>query len=318
MKDAHVEVDRDAVALSSKATVKDLVDLAVLPPTRPWGEENKKAVAMELLVSTLSHALNEDFMLARLHDRLSSDAELFAPRELATWTAGTVSSVFSLAPNSKRKEDPEKLATLVNANFSHFLTTPSEDVVNELLSEDADGGSVARAAAWLREFPVFADDPLQKKSSLFLQRLYMQGYLKSREAGLSVPFAIDRHIVRLALRLGWVRVAAASPLAGKLGTRVHTSRAEDLALRTAVLEALRNVAETSEVAPPVLNFVLWQFGRSYCARYDPACVGNRRLLGRGSEFTLADGPCLFAEECSAFSSGTQLLILDPVHRGGFY
>lgn len=299
------------------AGLRALVEVTELPPRKPWGDPAHDAAVIELLVSTMSHALNEDFMLERIRRLRVIDPALLAPSSLATWSKAMIEHWFSVTLKQRRKDDPARLATLVSENFRHFCQVDSTERIDDLIAPDADENTARRASEWLSGFPAFSDDPLQKKSALFLQRFYMQGYLSSEVVGHHIPFAIDRHIARLSLRTGWVRVRHGSALEAKLSTRAHMSAEEDIALRSAILSVLKEIARRIGVQPPVLNFCLWQFARSYCARYEPGCVAPQRLAGWGSEFR-TDDRCLLASSCRALRSGIPVTILDPVHRGGFY
>jgi len=317
MNGQRVAVDAQHV-VDSADLVSRVAALTPLPTHHPWGPNVSRAVAIELLVSTLSHALNEDYMLARLVKQVTASPDELLPSALASWAEGTVAEVFAISPRQRRKEDPARLAEIIRANFSHYLSVPSERVIARLLDPRAGKDVILATSEWLRSFPAFAGDPLQKKSALFLQRLYLQRYI-APEIAPEIPFAIDRHIVRLALRVGWVRPDPDSALSGKIRNRAHMSRDEDLALRSAVLTAMQMLVDATEIQAPVINFVLWQFARSYCARYKPGCISEPRLLGRGAEFIPPSGePCLLAAVCLALRDQAQLVTLDPVHRGGFY
>ena len=315
----EVRVARAKVASDAQSSIPALVRASVLPEPHSWGKDPYVASVMELTVSTLSHALNEDLMVARLKRELMADQTSFLPDTLAGWTTKDAARIFAVSPDPKNKDDPTKLADLVRKNFQHLVGTSWRSTVSALTDAAAEPEAVKEALVWLGSFPVFADDPLQKKPALFLQRLFMQRYVTSSAVAKAIPFAIDRHIVRLSLRVGWVVVDPESSLAPKLQTRAHMSAKEDFSLRSAVKECLELFALKSGVLPPELNFILWQFGRSYCGRYEPGCLGAQRLLGRGSEYVASDGShCILSAGCDAFCENKQLSVMDPVHRGGFY
>ena len=313
-----VLADLQRIQREASGAIEALMSGVELPGGKQWGDDLQSALVSELLISTLSHAMNEDLMVALVRKRLDTDSTLFTQPALATWTGQEITYVLDITARLRQKDDPERLAELVRSNFEHLVL--GDRATAQSLIGDADCGQagIEWLRSWLANFPAFKDDPLQKKSSLFLQRLFLQDYFGSKRVGQFIPFAVDRHIVRLMLRLGWVVVDPGSALAGKVRGRKTMNFDEDLMLRSSVLEALEHISVISEVPPPVLNFAMWQFSRSYCARYQPGCISEQRILGRGSEFTPSSGRCLFGDVCTTLHRDSQLDIYDPVHRGGFY
>jgi hypothetical protein len=304
----------------SEDAVEAILHIAkICPPVhaRMWGDGLRDALIMELLVSTLSHALNEDLLVARLRRLRAAEPWVLSTDRLAEIDGGEVARWFGLNENQRSKDNPRRLAGLIRANLSHFRDE-GDRLVGQLFDPDT-SISVDDAAKWLACFPIFGRDPLQKKSSLILQRLYLQGYLP-RERYAKLPFAIDRHIVRLFLRMGWI-TARTPALARKVAHRQIMSSEEDEALRVGARAVMVDLAERSGLSHAEINYVLWQFARSYCARHDPGCLSPQpMLLGRRAELTPQShrDACLLAQWCTAFHRGTVLSTFDPVHRGDLY
>jgi hypothetical protein len=291
--------------------INHIVKLCPAPQARPWGSDATKAITVELLVSTLSHAINEDYLVARLKRLDAIQPRLLTIESLATITDRQISQWFSLNESQPSKDNPGRLAGLVRANFSHIRD-------DKLGIESAFSDSTETAFAWLSGFPVFAKDPLQKKSALILQRLYLQGYLPT-DRYADLPFAIDRHIVRLFLRIGWI--FPHSPLLRrKVSLRQVLSAEEDAALRESALEVMIEIARRSHISNARLNYTLWQFARTYCARRDPGCLSDQPvLLGLRAELTPIDGTaCWMAKWCASFGANSVLQTFDPIHRGDLY
>lgn len=293
-----------------------IAKLCPVPQIRPWGADAKQALMVELFVSTLSHALNEDLLVARLKRLNSAEPWMLTVESLSTVSGAQIARWFGLNEKQPAKDNPGRLAKLARANFSHIRDDRSKLV--ELLFDPDCESSVEEACDRLSQFPVFAKDPLQKKSALILQRLYLQGYLPLDKYA-NLPFAVDRHIVRLFLRLGWIK--ACTPLLGrKVSRRQVLSVEEDTALRESARAVMIELAARSHVSNARLNYTLWQFARTYCARRDPGCLSDQpALLGLRAELTPDDGsPCWMGKWCSAFGSNSVLETFDPIHRGDLY
>lgn len=271
---------------------------------------------MELLVSTLSHALNEDLLVSRLRRLQAAEPWMLTIHRLAHISDQDVARWFELTANTHSKQDPNRLAALIRANF-RYIRKEDGWRIGAIFDANLDSSSM-QAFEWLATFPVFQKDPLKKKSALILQRLYMQEYLP-HDRYEDLPFALDRHILRLFLRLGWVRTLDDS-LGKKVAQRLVLSAEEDNALRANARTVISDLAERSGIPNAHLNYVLWQFARSYCSRRDPGCLSVQpTLLGIRAELSPGSGSeCLMATWCASFHNNSVLTTLDPVHRGDSY
>ena len=107
------------------------------------------------------------------------------------------------------------------------------------------GGLIARLA----EFEAYSD-PLQKKSFLFAKIAARRGWLAVEDPE-SWQVCADNVLMRLALRSGLV----------------HPGPAE--VVRAATRDAFKRLADLAEIAPPVLDDLLWELGRR-----DPNLLGT--------------------------------------------
>jgi hypothetical protein len=296
--------------------IRHIVRLSPPQYIKLWGPKPYDALIMELLISTLSHALNEDLLVARLRRLQVTEPAALSPSRLADIEATEVARWFGLNETLRSKRSPQKLADLIRMNFRH-IRGDGDQHARQIFDSDSIG-SLGDIWEWLAHFPVFKEDPLQKKSALILQRLYLQGYLPSDKYA-KLPFAVDRHIVRLFLRLGWISVHTPT-LRQKVSQRRILSAEEDTALRTNARLVMSDLAQRSGLSHAELNYALWQFARSYCARHDPGCMSSQpTLAGRRADLAPEDNSvCRMANWCSSFRSGTVLDTLDPVHRGNLY
>jgi hypothetical protein len=270
---------------------------------------------MELLLSTLSHALNEDFLVSRLRRLNATQPWMLSINRLTEISERDVAQWFELTDGAQSKQNPQRLARLIRANFRHV--SEEDDWHIEAIFDPGSDSSALDTFKWIATFPVFEKDPLRKKSALILQRLYLQGYLpQDRYADL--PFALDRHILRLFLRLGWIR-ARTETLSNKVSHRLVLSAEEDTALRANARMVMSDLAERSGIPNAHLNYALWQFARSYCSRRDPGCLSTQpTLLGIKAELAPDGAQCFMVAWCSSFHADAVLTTLDPVHRGDLY
>lgn len=283
------------------------------PTRRPWGDDIGAAIRGELLLATLCHAMNED----RLLSRLQSQPDLIRVEILVSLSSGALADWLGLDPCGEGKRSPLALANLVAEQFreidEHGLAR-----LERLCTPTASEDDVNAAVNWLTSLPAFREDPLQKKVALVLQRLHLTGYAESEGIAHHIPLAIDKHLVRLALRLGLVAVSDRT-LAQKVAERGVLSAGEDEELRRNVRDALQLLCGGIRLSIPWLNYVLWQFSRSCCTRSGPLCVlSQRELLGVASALSGGSVGCPFQSGCWAHEYNSVLSTLDPVMRGARY
>ena len=93
-------------------------------------------------------------------------------------------------------------------------------------------------------------DPLAKKAQLYAKICERRGWLEVRDPE-SWQVSVDSVLMRLALRSGLVEPGELEPV------------------RATTREAFAQVAAASQIAPPVLDDMLWELGRE-----DPDLLGN--------------------------------------------
>lgn len=150
----------------------------------------------------------------------------------------------------------------------------------------ASGGSLERFATLCSEFRAF-DDPVRKLTMVNAIMLTGSGLAEFDTKPLP---GIDYHLVKQALRQELVTPSA--DLRAKLASRMYLEAGESLALRSAVLTALVEVAERAGISTDVLDNLYW-LNRTICGDerwlcpscpFEQACA-KRTELGRPLELT---------------------------------
>jgi len=304
---------REAV-LSSAPLVSQLLTLCERPTPKPWGDDLDRALVVELVLATICHRINEDYLTRALARVLRE-----TPNELSTeflkhidgdavrrWLAGDRYSAEELHAEERAQLLRETFSALGDTRIAavrHAITDGSPIELDALIES-------------LGKLSAFAD-PMRKKTALFLHRLYLGDYASNPAVARQVPFAVDYHITRLSLRLGWVSIDR--EMEEKSMHRLLMTREQDVILRSAVAHGLELLSDTLCVARPLLNYSLWQFGRNFCARFDPACRSRQlALFGPQTWFQVEHGLCVLGARCAAFQANRVAQVLDPPHLGNAY
>lgn len=121
----------------------------------------------------------------------------------------------------------------------------------------------------LRMFSAYRD-PVFKKSFLLLGLMRDLGaWDYADDENLGPP--IDYHEIRGHLRIGTIKVHDAS-LDEKLRKREHVLEEEDIAIRTAIVDAIAYIAQQiSGVDAMRLHYLFWNLFRNICTRAMPYC-----------------------------------------------
>ena len=114
------------------------------------------------------------------------------------------------------------------------------------------------------------DDPVRKKSTFLLGLVRNEaGVAFADEENLLPP--VDYHEIRGHLRIGTV-VVLDRDLRRKLLDRIEVTTDEDVAIRSAVLEAIRYIASRVGLPDSMrLHYLFWNLFRSICTRESPHC-----------------------------------------------
>lgn len=139
----------------------------------------------------------------------------------------------------------------------------------------ADGAQQTRTAPnlldILAEFEAFSD-PVQKKSVFFLA-LMKNANIWSYRDETQLPAPVDYHETRGHLRIG--TVVLTDNLRQKIVNEDCITSVEDIAIRSAVRDAIRLICNELQTSPNALHYFLWNLFRTYCLRTEPHCDGRQ-------------------------------------------
>lgn len=113
-------------------------------------------------------------------------------------------------------------------------------------------------------------DPVRKKS-VFLLGLMANGSAWRYPDYDRIPSPVDYHEVRGHLRLGTV-VLTDPALQKKILERRLVTAEEDVAIRTAVGDAIGRIAEIVRATPMQMHYLFWNLFRNVCRRDQPFCL----------------------------------------------
>ncbi|QDU08775.1 hypothetical protein [Gimesia aquarii] len=112
-------------------------------------------------------------------------------------------------------------------------------------------------------------DPVKKKSFFLLSLMRNSGLWNyTDEFNLGPP--VDYHEVRGHLRIGTVKILD-QDLHQKLICQVPVTEDEDILIRKAVVDAIMQVSNQTDMSPSQLHYLFWNIFRSCCTREDPHC-----------------------------------------------
>ncbi len=119
----------------------------------------------------------------------------------------------------------------------------------------------------LKIFRAF-EDPVEKKAFLLVKFLYRRRLLQIEDIeNLEVP--VDNHLVRIAYRLGIVKIN--EELLKLIKNHVELPLDLDIEIRKTVRKAWKLISKNANMDPTVLDDFLWSHGRRTCTQQEPKC-----------------------------------------------
>ncbi len=242
------------------------------------------------------HGADLLYRLGRLY--WEEKPEFFEPEYLSRLTQDEFRKLFTVENKGSRIQppDPRIRASLLRdigtkllkfyGGSAYALIVDSKGYLRRGIGE----GFIDR----LKIFTAY-QDPVEKKAFLLAKFLERRGVLPIYDQyNKEVP--VDNHLVRIALRLGIIKVD--TELLEKIASGVEVLPEEDIVLRYNTRLAYKIVAQEGGIDPFVMDDFLWMFGRKCCTRETPACKYGcsdkcRKING------CSDNRCIFYEICSA-------------------
>lgn len=211
-----------------------------------------------------------DYLFARLEERARSDLSLLMPNRWSTLSTDELRSLFHDAELGERLSNPELRARLL-VDLGQEMELRGWSLADQM--HDACRGRIATGSpnllATLSAFRAY-NDPVRKKSVFFLSLMRNSKLWRYADDELLGP-PVDYHEVRGHLRLATVQVVDRA-LLNKIRRGDAVTAKEDVALRSAVYDAIMRISEMSGLKnPSQAHYLFWNLFRSICTRESPQC-----------------------------------------------
>lgn len=247
-----------------------------------------------------------DYLRLKFLNAVIADRTILDP---STWREMTPDFLNNLLKDDHYGEtltDVGGRASLIRELGMGLETQRLQSVHEMYLASDGQlAGDPAGLLARLSRFRAYSD-PVQKKSYFFLGLMQNSKVWVFRdEMELGAP--VDYHEVRGHLRLGTVRISG--DLRAVLVAKEQVSRSEDIAIRSAVRQAISLIASLTKHSPMRLHYLFWNIFRNLCLRENAKCFNadpSNSLPPRYLQF-VEHGICPFAETCESAGKGTLLI-----------
>lgn len=247
-----------------------------------------------------------DYLRLKFLNAVIADRTILDP---STWRQMTPDFLTNLLKDDHYGEtltDVGGRASLIRELGMGLETQRLQSVHDMYLASDGQlAGDPAGLLARLSRFLAYSD-PVQKKSYFLLGLMQNSKVWVFRdEMELGAP--VDYHEVRGHLRLGTVRISG--DLRAVLVAKEQVSRSEDIAIRSAVRQAISLIASLTKHSPMRLHYLFWNIFRNLCIRENAKCFNadpSNSLPPRYLQF-VEHGNCPFAETCESAGKGTLLI-----------
>lgn len=253
-----------------------------------------------------SHHRGWDYLRLKLLREVIADNVLLEPTTWRKMTDSSLSKLFNDAHYGETLTDVEGRSSLIR-DLGTELESKGLSSVHDvyLASKGQLAGESSGLVARISKFRAYSD-PVQKKAYFFLGLMQnSQSWKYVDEMELGAP--VDYHEVRGHLRLGTVRIG--SDLRTTLAASKPVSKSEDIAIRTAVRQAITQIASLTNQSPMRLHYLFWNLFRNVCLRENPKCFSADRSIIIPSRYRhfMEHGKCPFAEKCESAGKGSLLI-----------
>ncbi|MGO9254840.1 MAG: hypothetical protein ACLQU1_00845 [Bryobacteraceae bacterium] len=211
-----------------------------------------------------------DYLSKKLQAAVMLDKTVLDPRRWASMTAKLLGTLFADSQIGETLCDVAGRTELVQDLGTKMLAERWDSVAELYRSAGSRVGTGSpNLLGLIGRFHAYRD-PVFKKTYFFLGLMSNSGlwqYVDPENVGAPV----DYHEVRGHLRLGTVAIHDPQ-LRDKLFKGEQVSEQEDIAIRSAVHEAIARISELHEnVNPMELHYLFWNILRSICLRGQPLC-----------------------------------------------
>lgn len=252
-----------------------------------------------------------DCLAARFREAVAADMSWLTPGRWRTASGEDIRAMFQDPILGDRLSDPEGRAALLR-DLGRSLRARRWRHIDEL-NRYCDGRVATGYPNLLGELSRFRAyaDPVRKKSLFFLSLMRSYGQWNYNDEELIGP-PVDYHEVRGHLRIGTVEVIDET-LRLRLYRGERVDAASDVAIRSAVYDAIMRVVELSGFSATQLHYLFWNVFRSVCTNENPQCLTilpDSTLPDRYRHLALQpDGlrTCPFAATCTSSRCDSRLM-----------
>ena len=210
----------------------------------------------------------------------------------------------------ERVELMKDAAKIINKKYNGSLTNLFEKQNYYLIKQNQG------LYEMLESFKAFSD-PKRKKSTFLIKLLKEADLVKVIDTENYIPI-MDYHMQRVLLRSACVEIAD-EELKDKLKNRVELS--SDEPIRSACIDALKQIALKSKKDITKMNDFFWSMGRSCCN--ETTLCRDKKCLKQPCTFqTIVDldshAECVFAEYCPGSSDDNYRNLWEPIVKTHYY
>ncbi len=235
----------------------------------PLSVERKWQIWTELVFISICHQTNWDLLHNRIIEIASNDMFQLHPSRLRKMDRKQFNLLFTpgIDENRMRSGERTRILQCLGELAIEWIETGDVPLFKDVEMQLSGNHGTYH---WLNQFPMFAEDPVQKKSRILIHQLLRYGLISVADPENIAP-AVDYHLIRLYVRTARVRpvqTALIEQLKKGEGMRIgHVT-----ALRCAVEEAMHYSAAGAGLRIDELNYIEWQIARSFCVRQQARCT----------------------------------------------
>lgn len=288
------------------------------PEAKREVQDLEKELFYLFVVVSICHQINWDFLMKALK-RIQTDYPLkFTPQYIQNISDKEIYNWLSVYPKKWRLEKRFKRGKFLRDMCGVLMRKYNGKVENILKTSGNRMGGENGLYALLKDFQAYGEDPLSKKSAVFIDLIERFGLWRPNDWQNYIP-PIDYHKIRIAFRNGIVKTKE-TELLEKLKNNISITQEEDIIIRSAVIEALNEMAKTSNRHPKDLQGFYWALSRDCCDPNNPRCYSCGMLDCSVSVYMNlgCDGKCPLAYVCEATKNKNLLKIKEPNFVTTFY
>lgn len=289
-----------------------LCELGLPTPVEPFACSNEQfdQATANLVLVAICHQTQElggevdgrkirgwDYLQASMLKAAQNDTAFLSPISLSQVSQQTLARVLQCGDQLSPADLTRRAAIIQNCGQTMIEAGYANATEIHESCEHRISGPEPNLLGELSAFEAFRD-PVKKKSLYFLGLNQSTcGWRYADPKSLLPP--VDYHEIRGHLRLGTVRILD-QYLRTKIENREGLNERDDVAIRTAVTEAITRIAELTQMSPMQLHYGFWNLFRNVCVRRAPLCSRCKSdSLPRDYQHLTMESCCPFMRTCDS-------------------